>query len=104
MLVVHYLRVSIVVSISACHADDPGSIPGRGNFGLAKLVQHQKLPRLGSGQKNVKCLDPASNRGPPDLQFDALPTELSRRIRTLRILHLVSVPCLAGIVTAAPVM
>ena len=24
------LRVSIVVSISACHADDPGSIPGRG--------------------------------------------------------------------------
>ena len=27
-----YLRVSIVVSISACHADDPGSIPGRGTF------------------------------------------------------------------------
>ena len=25
-----YVRVSIVVSISACHADDPGSIPGRG--------------------------------------------------------------------------
>ena len=25
-----YLRDSIVVSISACHADDPGSIPGRG--------------------------------------------------------------------------
>ena len=24
------LRDSIVVSISACHADDPGSIPGRG--------------------------------------------------------------------------
>ena len=24
------VRVSIVVSISACHADDPGSIPGRG--------------------------------------------------------------------------
>ena len=23
-------RDSIVVSISACHADDPGSIPGRG--------------------------------------------------------------------------
>ena len=30
-LVMH-LRVSIVVSISACHADDPGSIPGRGTF------------------------------------------------------------------------
>ena len=25
-------RDSIVVSISACHADDPGSIPGRGTF------------------------------------------------------------------------
>ena len=25
-------RDSIVVSISACHADDPGSIPGRGKF------------------------------------------------------------------------
>ena len=23
---------SIVVSISACHAEDPGSIPGRGGF------------------------------------------------------------------------
>ena len=26
------IRGSIVVSISACHADDPGSIPGRGIF------------------------------------------------------------------------
>ena len=26
------IRDSIVVSISACHADDPGSIPGRGVF------------------------------------------------------------------------
>ena len=25
---------SIVVSISACHAEDPGSIPGRGNLNL----------------------------------------------------------------------
>ncbi len=25
-----YLRDSIVVSISACHVEDPGSIPGRG--------------------------------------------------------------------------
>ena len=29
----HTVRGSIVVSISACHADDPGSIPGRGIFG-----------------------------------------------------------------------
>ena len=27
-----YIRGSIVVSISACHAEDPGSIPGRGGF------------------------------------------------------------------------
>ena len=26
------IRDSIVVSISACHAEDPGSIPGRGIF------------------------------------------------------------------------
>ena len=26
------IRDSIVVSISACHADDPGSIPGRGGL------------------------------------------------------------------------
>jgi hypothetical protein len=26
------IRGSIVVSISACHAEDPGSIPGRGDF------------------------------------------------------------------------
>ena len=26
------IRDSIVVSISACHAEDPGSIPGRGVF------------------------------------------------------------------------
>ena len=30
-------RDSIVVSISACHADDPGSIPGRGVLGCAFL-------------------------------------------------------------------
>ena len=28
--IVYMFRGSIVVSISACHADDPGSIPGRG--------------------------------------------------------------------------
>ncbi|KAK7411315.1 hypothetical protein VNO78_02748 [Psophocarpus tetragonolobus] len=29
-----FCRCSIVVSISACHADDPGSIPGNGVFFL----------------------------------------------------------------------
>ena len=32
------VRDSIVVSISACHADDPGSIPGRGVFTLFTLM------------------------------------------------------------------
>ena len=31
-------RDSIVVSISACHADDPGSIPGRGVFVLFSIT------------------------------------------------------------------
>ena len=29
-------RCSIVVSISACHAEDPGSIPGRGVLTLCR--------------------------------------------------------------------
>ena len=28
-------RCSIVVSISACHAEDPGSIPGGGDFDVS---------------------------------------------------------------------
>ena len=32
------IRGSIVVSISACHAEDPGSIPGRGVL-LVKMVK-----------------------------------------------------------------
>ena len=32
-------RDSIVVSISACHADDPGSIPGRGDICHARCVE-----------------------------------------------------------------
>ena len=38
------LRDSIVVSISACHADDPGSIPGRGVLCAIKL-SHADLLR-----------------------------------------------------------
>ena len=33
------IRGSIVVSISACHAEDPGSIPGRG-----ERLQHRPGP------------------------------------------------------------
>ena len=45
------LRVSIVVSISACHADDPGSIPGRGIL-LVLIWNHSVLLKpifLGAG-------------------------------------------------------
>ena len=34
-----YIRVSIKASISACHADDPGSIPGRG---ISAIVECKK--------------------------------------------------------------
>ena len=35
------IRGSIVVNISACHADDPGSIPGRGVFFTARAERKQ---------------------------------------------------------------
>ena len=37
------IRGSIVVSISACHADDPGSIPGRGVFEVNARAAIMKL-------------------------------------------------------------
>ena len=39
------IRGSIVVSISACHAEDPGSIPGRGD----------------EPQRELPCLCPCTN-------------------------------------------
>ena len=113
------IRGSIVVSISACHAEDPGSIPGRGGFLLTLHIMHVVLiakrvailkstnyqqtssccmllmqakeiralqlakapPSLPSTSlQKEACRDPGSNRGPSDLQSDALPTELSRLI------------------------
>ena len=41
------IRDSIVVSISACHAEDPGSIPGRG------VLSQTILLRLNSSMKKV---------------------------------------------------
>ena len=38
------IRDSIVVSISACHADDPGSIPGRGVL-LSSAASRLFVPR-----------------------------------------------------------
>ena len=36
------IRGSIVLSISACHADDPGSIPGRGVFEVNARVEEDE--------------------------------------------------------------
>ena len=36
-LTLNHVRGSIVVSISACHAEDPGLIPGRGVVALQKV-------------------------------------------------------------------
>ena len=35
----HHIRVSIVVSIPACHAGDPGSIPGHGALFVSFFFQ-----------------------------------------------------------------
>ena len=46
------IRDSIVVSISACHADDPGSIPGRG-----VLLCGKSGAAVGEGEKAAPCRD-----------------------------------------------
>ena len=63
------VRGSIVVSISACHAEDPGSIPGRGAFAkaAANLARPLKKPirrealrgSIGRGD-NAKAKPPCS--------------------------------------------
>lgn len=53
------LRDSIVVSISACHAEDPGSIPGRGTFAPSVNTEVRSLVPLDCGlrgtDKNHGC-------------------------------------------------
>ena len=50
------VRDSIVVSISACHADDPGSIPGRGVFSLWKKLKTTDSKNFKPKNKNLKYL------------------------------------------------
>ena len=46
---------------------------------VTKLIEFRNLAYICSYVKTMKkCRDPGSNWGPPDLQSDALPTELSR--------------------------
>ena len=63
----------------------PGSIPGVRMFLLfLHILQKTMLSLLRTciAFATKKCRDPGSNRGPPDLQSDALPTELSRRYKS----------------------
>ena len=48
------IRGSIVVSISACHADDPGSIPGRGVFEVQK--HFEEIRRSITGARALEAL------------------------------------------------
>ena len=48
------VRGSIVVSISACHAEDPGSIPGRGACG--NPTRDRSFPRLSVSRLPSNCL------------------------------------------------
>ena len=50
------IRGSIVVSISACHADDPGSIPGRGD---SYAFNTWATPLLSSQCTNMEALQMA---------------------------------------------
>ena len=56
------------------------------------LFRHHSFSKDRNGMGNlITCRDPGSNWGPPDLQSDALPTELSRLKRVSRkplLLHL----------------
>ena len=56
------IRYSIVVSISACHAEDLGSIPGRGVFFGSWLLDERK--------KQVACLFERDEKK-EDLGFDS---------------------------------
>ena len=47
-----YFRGSIVASISACHADDPGSIPGRGDVHGRTC---KRAMQCGTAQPFTKC-------------------------------------------------
>ena len=50
------ILVSIVVSIPACHAGDPGSIPGRGAFCLFPYHFRQNVSVVTLAHKNCQNL------------------------------------------------
>ena len=63
----HAAKVSMVASLGPANLFTPCKHKPRTVPGKQELMETNKL-----------CRDPGSNRGPSDLQSDALPTELSR--------------------------
>ena len=68
------IRCSIVVSILACHAGDPGSIPGGGIFGYATFVSFSysvraagagTQTRAGTQKKRTRRKKPTAPEGFP---------------------------------------
>jgi hypothetical protein len=58
-------------------------------FVLDCVIIFNRMRTKARQKKKDLCRDPGSNQGPSDLQSDALPTELSRRITTDRVLVLI---------------
>ena len=66
-------RDSIVVSISACHAEDPGSIPGRGSFCRTRVLQTTTLSAIKSILTTLGKSESCCTEGvPPPEQNSAL--------------------------------
>ncbi len=59
----HQIRCSIVVSISACHAEDPGSIPGGGVFKPMGSAVSQRQASL--GLRRIGKSDPTKANAEP---------------------------------------
>ena len=63
----------------------PGSIPGTALCAMS--YAQRRSPKIIGTIDGQKCPDPGSNWGPPDLQSDALPTELSGLIDLSKLLR-----------------
>ena len=66
-------RDSIMVSISACHAEDPDSIPGRGSFCRTRVLQTTRLSAIKSILTTLRKSESCYTEGvPPPEQNSAL--------------------------------
>ena len=69
------IRGSIVASISACHAEDPGSIPGRGVLLVASMsacINHAIAIRRGSHSSVGQSVRPITVRSAVQARVGAL--------------------------------